>query len=113
MNRACLFCRIIAGEIPSRKVYEDDRFLAFEDIQPQAPVHVLFIPKKHVENVAALSSEDAVLAGELMLVMKQVAFDKGWTSFRIISNNGPEAQQTVYHLHFHLLSGRSMTWPPG
>ncbi|MBU3759039.1 MAG: histidine triad nucleotide-binding protein [Candidatus Omnitrophica bacterium] len=113
MNSPCLFCRIVQGEIPSRKVYEDERFFVFEDIQPQAPVHVLFIPKKHVENVAGLCPEDGALTGDLMLLMSRLASEKGWKSFRVVSNSGAEAQQSVFHLHFHLLSGRPMTWPPG
>lgn len=109
----CLFCRIVKGEIPSRKIFEDADFLAFEDIHPQAPVHVLLIPKKHIENIADLKDQDAQLAGEMMLRARSLARQNGWHDFRLVTNNGPQAQQSVYHLHFHLLSGRTMTWPPG
>lgn len=113
MAEQCLFCRIIRGDLPSRKIFEDDLFLAFEDIHPQAPVHILFIPKKHIENISDLKDQDAALAGEMMIRIRHLAAQKGWQDFRLVTNNGVQAQQTVYHLHFHLLSGRSMTWPPG
>lgn len=109
----CLFCRIVRGEIPSRKIFEDDFFLVFEDIHPQAPVHVLVIPKKHIENISDLKGGDSPLMGELLLRIQALAQEKGWRDFRLVTNNGLQAQQTVYHLHFHLLSGRKMSWPPG
>ena len=109
-----LFAKIIDREIPADIVYEDDRCLAFNDINPQAPVHVLVIPKKAVASIAALEDEDAALAGHLLLVIRDLArsleLDEG---FRVVANSGLQAGQTVDHLHFHLLGKRSLTWPPG
>ncbi len=102
----CLFCKIIAGEIPSTKVYEDDRILAFKDINPQAPVHILIIPKAHYDSVDALDENSAPIVGEIMLVAKRLAeefhLDNG---YRIITNIGENGGQTVKHLHFHLIGG--------
>ena len=112
---SCIFCKLIAGEIPSQKVYEDDTVLAFRDIEPQAPVHVLIIPKKHVRNIMALTKEDAALAAHLFEVATLVAKQLGVaeSGFRLAINTGKDGQQTVEHLHIHLLGGRSMQWPPG
>ena len=102
----CLFCKIIAGEIPSAKVYEDDKLLAFKDINPQAPVHILIIPKAHYDSVNALDESSAPIVGDIMLVAKRLAeefhLDNG---YRIITNIGENGGQTVKHLHFHLLGG--------
>ena len=111
----CLFCKIAAGEIPSTKVYEDEDVMAFRDIAPQAPVHVLVIPKKHVSVwYDAKDESDAALAG-LMRAAAQVAKMEGIveSGFRVVSNCGEQAGQSVFHLHFHVLGGRDMTWPPG
>ena len=111
----CLFCKIAAGEIPSKKVYEDEQVYAFYDIDPQAPVHVLIIPKKHVVNVADFGEGERELAAHIFCdvvpkLAKELGLSKG---FRIVTNAGEEGGQTVMHLHFHLLGGRSMQWPPG
>jgi histidine triad (HIT) family protein len=108
----CIFCKIVAGEIPSKKVFENERVLAFEDINPKAPTHILVIPKKHVENVSDGQTDPALL-GEIVAQSAAVARKVGLTDFRLVANNGKEAGQLVFHLHFHLLGGRRMTWPPG
>ncbi len=112
----CLFCKIAAGEIPSTKVYEDDLVYAFRDISPQAPTHVLVIPKKHIKSVTEISpSEDKELLSRIFevigIVAKQEGIDKD--GFRVVSNIGENGQQSVPHLHFHVIGGRSMQWPPG
>lgn len=112
----CIFCKIGAKEIPAGFVYEDEQVAAFKDLEPQAPVHVLIIPKKHVESVAALRSEDKELAAHILCdVVPQVAKEQGLEEkgFRLVANTGADGGQTVKHLHFHLLGGRSMQWPPG
>lgn len=111
----CLFCRIAAGTIPSKIVYQDDQTMAFEDVNPQAPVHVLVIPRRHVKSVGELESTDAVLIGHLILACVRVAQEKGIANsgYRIVTNIGAHGGQTVCHLHFHVLGGRPMTWPPG
>ena len=111
----CLFCVIVAGEIPAIKVLETDRILAFRDINPQAPTHVLVIPKAHYPDVAALAAADAALLGEVISAARQVAAVDGVaeTGYRVVFNTGAEAGQTVPHIHGHLLGGRSLTWPPG
>ena len=116
----CLFCKIIAGDIPSSKVYEDDLCYAFNDIDPQAPVHFLVIPKQHIASAAALTEDDAALLGHIYAVVAhcfeviaKIAKERGMDSFRVVSNIGEQAGQSVFHLHFHVLSGRDMTWPPG
>jgi histidine triad (HIT) family protein len=111
----CLFCVIVAGEIPATKVFETDRILAFRDINPQAPTHVLVIPKTHYPDVAALAAADAALLGEVINAARQVAAVDGIaeTGYRVVFNTGAEAGQTVPHIHGHLLGGRSLTWPPG
>ena len=108
----CLFCRIAAGDIPSNKVYEDEQVLAFRDIDPQAPTHVLLIPKKHFANILEADSETiAYLHGIVKKLVKELGIDE--TGFRVIINTGEDGQQTVKHLHIHILGGRSMQWPPG
>ncbi len=109
-----LFSRIIRREIPADIVYEDDRALAFRDINPQAPVHILVIPKKPIPNLAAAQSEDEALLGHLLLVVKQIAAQEGLAAgYRVVINTGTDGGQTVYHLHLHLLGGRGLQWPPG
>ena len=108
-----IFQKIIDREIPADIVYEDDEALAFRDIQPQAPVHVLIIPKKPIANIAAMESSDAALVGRLFLVARRIAAAEGLEDFRIVTNSGAGAGQSVFHLHLHLLGGRAMSWPPG
>lgn len=108
-----MFCRIVAGEIPSKKVYEDDRVYAFEDISPKAPTHVLVVPRKHIPRLADVSGEDEALLGALATRAAAIARERGLSDFRLVANNGEGAGQSVFHLHFHLLGGRSMRWPPG
>lgn len=108
----CLFCRIAAGEIPSKKVFENERMLAFDDINPQAPTHILLVPKKHLTDLFDAADDPALLA-ELVAQSAAIARDRGFTSYRLVSNNGSEAGQAVFHLHFHILAGRAMGWPPG
>ncbi|WP_223067145.1 histidine triad nucleotide-binding protein [Paenibacillus caui] len=106
----CLFCKIVSGDIPSSKVYEDDSFLAFHDIQPAAPTHVVIIPKKHIASMNEVGDEDYVLIGQLHKVAQLVARKLGIaeTGYRLINNCGPDAGQTVFHLHFHLLGGAKL-----
>ncbi len=111
----CLFCKIVEGKIPAKKVYEDADVVAFDDIQPQAPVHVLVIPKKHVPTLNDLTPGDDALAGKLLRVAAQLArergiADRGW---RATVNVNKDAHQLVFHVHLHLMGGRSFTWPPG
>jgi histidine triad (HIT) family protein len=109
-NSDCIFCRIVAGEIPSSKVYETDRFLAFNDIAPKAPTHILVIPKKHIARIADIADEDSALMGELMLAVRNIAAQQGISeSFRLVSNNGAESGQSVFHVHMHILAGRRMS----
>ncbi len=110
----CLFCRMVRGEIPVDSVYEDDQFLAFRDIAPAAPTHVLVIPKQHHVDIAALATSDPNAAGGLMQVAAQVAQSEGLgDGFRLVLNTGSDGGQTVFHVHCHVLGGRSLTWPPG
>jgi len=110
----CLFCRILQGAIPAKKVYEDDHAFAFEDINPQAPTHVLIIPKKHVVGLKEATAEDAELLGYCQLVAAKIARERGIESgYRTVYNVGPGAGQSVFHLHLHLLGGRALQWPPG
>lgn len=109
----CLFCKIAAGDIPSKKVYEDELCYAFYDIDPQAPVHFLVIPKAHIQSVSQVTADNAATVGHIFQVIAQVTRELGLTSYRVVSNIGAQAGQSVAHLHFHVLSGRDMTWPPG
>jgi len=109
----CLFCKIIRKEISAKVEYEDEDMLVFHDVNPQAPVHLLMIPKKHIEGVEAMSESDQKLLGGLLYRAKQMADEKGWKHYRLVFNNGAEAGQSVFHVHLHLLSGRRMSWPPG
>ena len=109
----CLFCKIIKGEVPSKMVYEDNLCYAFSDINPQAPTHFLVVPKAHIPSVAAIDGDNAALAGHLLAVVAKVTKELGLESYRVVSNIGAQAGQSVAHLHFHVLGGRDMTWPPG
>lgn len=115
----CLFCKIASGVIPVTRLYENDDVLAFPDINPQAPVHILIIPKQHFSSVAHVTPEECALLGELMCAASQIAQQQGigvhhnGGGFRLVINTGPEGGQTVDHLHVHLLGGRHMGWPPG
>ncbi|MDX1490204.1 MAG: histidine triad nucleotide-binding protein [Pseudohongiellaceae bacterium] len=115
MSSDCLFCKIAAGQIPSNTVYSDDHIVAFRDISPVAPQHILLIPRKHIQSVAALEDEDAQLMGHLMVQAKKIAEQEGFAKdgFRSVLNTGEDGGQTVSHLHLHLLAGRRLSWPPG
>ena len=110
MSVDCIFCKITAGQIPSNKVYEDEHVLAFHDIQPQAPVHVLVIPKKHIASVNDIHAEDADMLSHLFAAVQQVARETGVTEsgYRVITNTGKNAGQVVHHLHFHVMGGRTL-----
>ena len=112
---SCLFCRILAGEIPAKLVHEDDRYVAFADINPQAPVHVLIIPRRHIGGINDLKAEDESLIGGIHILARKLAHQNGLgeRGYRVVVNSGADAGQTVFHLHFHLLGGREMAWPPG
>jgi histidine triad (HIT) family protein len=111
----CLFCRIIAREVPGSIVYEDDRVLAFNDINPQAPTHVLVVPKRHIASLNDLAPDDDQIVGELVRRAAAIAADRSIAAsgFRTVFNTNRGAGQTVFHIHLHLLGGRSMHWPPG
>ena len=109
----CLFCKIIAGDIPSNKVYEDEQCFAFYDIDPQAPVHFLVSPKEHIPSCGAITADTAAVAGHCLEVVAKVTAELGITDFRVVSNCGVQAGQSVPHLHFPVLSGRDLSWPPG
>lgn len=110
----CLFCKIIAGEIPSNKVYEDDEILAFNDVAPQAPVHFLIVPKKHIASLDDTTDEDAALLAHIMLKIKDIAKDLGLENgYRVVINTGEDGMQSVKHLHVHVLGKRRLLWPPG
>jgi histidine triad (HIT) family protein len=111
----CLFCQIVAGEIPSTVVYETDQVLGFRDINPQAPTHVVVIPKRHHADAASLADTDPALAGTLLAAAGAVARQEGVaeSGYRLVFNTGPQAGQSVFHVHCHLLGGRPIAWPPG
>ena len=111
----CIFCKIIGGEIPSNAIYEDDNVFAFEDLNPQAPLHVLIIPKQHIATINDLDKDNADVIGKLYLAAKKIAADAGYSDdgYRVVMNCGESAGQTVFHIHLHLLAGRSLSWPPG
>jgi histidine triad (HIT) family protein len=111
----CLFCKIAAGQIPSKIVYQDEDVIAFEDINPQAPHHILFIPRRHIPSISDVTEEDGPVLAALFMAVPKVANkleldDRG---YRMVTNVGPDAGQAVFHVHFHLLGGRKFTWPPG
>lgn len=111
----CLFCKIINGDIPCDKVYEDDKVLAFNDIDPQAPVHFLVIPKEHIKSANEINGENSPIISHIFEVISKIASDKGIAEngYRIVNNCGTDGGQTVGHLHFHVLAGRNIGWPPG
>lgn len=109
----CLFCKIIKGEIPSTKVYEDGICYAFADIAPQAPTHFLVVPKAHIGSVSGITAENSGAVAHIFEIIAKIAKERGLESYRVVSNVGDQAGQSVPHLHFHVLSGRDMTWPPG
>ncbi|MDF2502847.1 histidine triad nucleotide-binding protein [Clostridium sp.] len=111
----CIFCKIVKGEIPCDKVYEDEKVLSFKDISPEAPVHVLIIPKKHIASINGLKKEDEELIGYIYNIGAKIAKELGVAEdgYRIVSNCGEDGGQTVPHIHFHLLGGRKLNWPPG
>ena len=115
MSDDCLFCKIIAGDIPSNKVYSDDDVYAFHDINPAAPSHILIIPKKHITAVNQADAGDEALLGRLIMRANEIAEQQGLSEngFRYVINTGDHGGQTVFHLHLHILGGRSMNWPPG
>lgn len=112
---SCLFCKMVEGEIPTDKVYEDDGLLAFRDINPQAPTHILIIPKKHIATLNDASVEDQALLGKIMLKARELAAAEGLAEdgYRVALNCNSHGGQSVYHIHLHLLGGRQMAWPPG
>ena len=109
----CLFCKIAEGQIPSNKVYEDEVCYAFYDIDPQAPTHFLVIPKQHIASVSGVNADNSAVVAHIFEVIAKVTKELGIESYRVVSNIGEQAGQSVPHLHFHVLSGRDMTWPPG
>ncbi len=111
----CIFCKIIEKKLPSKIVFEDDSVTAFEDVNPQAPVHLLVVPKKHLPEIHSMSEADRELIGHLFFTARKIAEDKGLDEkgYRMVINNGRGAGQTVFHLHLHILSGRRFSWPPG
>lgn len=111
----CLFCKVRDGEIPSETVYENDDILAFKDVNPQAPTHILIVPRKHISSVNDLEDEDAEIMGKMLLAAQDIASFEGVAAggYRLVVNCNADAGQTVFHIHMHLLGGRNMTWPPG
>jgi histidine triad (HIT) family protein len=111
----CIFCKIIKGEIPCEKVYEDDIVLSFKDISPGAPSHILIIPKKHISSLNEVTDEDSKIIAHVFIVLKEIVKKLGIdeTGYRIVSNCGEQGGQTVEHIHFHVLGGRTLQWPPG
>jgi histidine triad (HIT) family protein len=112
---SCLFCGIVEGKVPSRKAYEDERLVAFHDINPQAPTHVLLVPRKHVTSLLELRAEDEPLMGALVSRARELARELGFAErgFRLVFNCGDDAGYSVHHIHLHLLGGRPLAWPPG
>jgi histidine triad (HIT) family protein len=111
----CLFCKLVRGEIPAAVIYEDERLIAFKDINPQAPLHALIVPKRHIASLNDLSADDDPLVGEMVRRAAAIARDAGYAErgFRTVFNTNAEAGQTVFHIHLHVLAGRGLTWPPG
>jgi len=111
----CLFCKIIHGEIPANKVFEDEKIIAFDDINPQAPIHILIIPKEHFASLNEIPEEKKDVLSHILLIARQIAREKGVakSGYRIVLNTARDSGQEVFHIHFHLLGGRKMLWPPG
>lgn len=111
----CLFCGIVDGKIKANTIYQDDRIVAFTDIRPQAPVHILLIPRKHIAGILDIGTDDHALIGEIFQVAARLAREQGVddSGFRVVVNSGADAGQSVFHLHYHLIGGRLMRWPPG
>jgi histidine triad (HIT) family protein len=109
----CIFCKIINGEIPSTKVYENDDILAFNDISPEAPVHIIIIPKKHISSLESIDESNFDITGKLVLSATRIAKEKNLDGYRLVFNCNEIAGQTIFHIHCHLLAGRPMNWPPG
>ncbi len=111
----CIFCRVAAKQIPSQIVFEDEKVVAFRDLNPQAPTHILLIPRKHMASMADVQDADQTLLGDLMMAAKNIAKSEGLpkNGYRVVVNTGANAGQTVFHLHLHLMGGRSFSWPPG
>jgi len=109
----CLFCKIVSGQIPAKLVHQGDSVIAFDDINPQAPTHVLIIPKKHFENVGELAANDPLALKELFIAAKEIAASRALAGYRTVFNTGAEAGQSVFHAHLHLIGGRALQWPPG
>ena len=111
----CLFCKIVAGEVPSKRIYENEEILVFHDVSPQAPFHALIIPKSHISTVNDFSEEQKSLAGNLFLTAKLVARDQGFSvdGYRLVLNTNKDGGQVIFHVHIHLLAGRQLSWPPG
>jgi histidine triad (HIT) family protein len=111
----CLFCKILKGQIPASIIYEDERLIAFKDINPQAPLHALIVPKRHIASLNELAAEDDALVGEMVRRAAGIANQQGYAErgFRTVFNTNAEAGQTVFHIHLHVLAGRGLTWPPG
>ena len=111
----CIFCKIIAGDIPSKKVFENDKVLAFHDIDPKAPIHVLIIPKEHISSVNVMTDSQANVLSDITRAARDIAFDLGLSEngYRLVINEGKDGGQAVDHIHMHLLGGRQLTWPPG
>jgi histidine triad (HIT) family protein len=114
-NDRCLFCRIASGEIATKKICEDDQVVAFNDINPQAPTHILVIPRKHIASLDDLNEEDAAIIGTTLVRVAEIArsLKLNGEGYRVVANHGEDAGQTVFHIHFHLLGGRNFSWPPG
>lgn len=109
----CVFCKIAAGEIPTEKIYEDEDIIAFNDLDPQAPIHFLVIPKKHITSLESVEESDSNLLGKIMLAISKLAAENNLEGYRVVTNIGEDGGQTVPHLHFHVLGGRAFRWPPG
>jgi histidine triad (HIT) family protein len=113
MDENCLFCKIVAGEIPAERVAESELALAFRDVNPQAPTHVLVVPKRHEPDIGSLAAADAASAVAVLELARRVADEENNGSYRLVFNTGADAQQTVFHCHGHVIAGRALTWPPG
>jgi len=109
----CLFCGIVEGSVPATKVYESDTVVGFEDIAPAAPTHVLVVPREHVESARELAQEHGPVLADLFVAAAQIVAERGLEDYRVVTNIGPDAGQSVYHLHLHVLAGRRFGWPPG